>query len=147
MSHCRLSREPLTDVQATVIRLHDEAQLSFYQIGRQLEVTATRVRQIYVTAHARLRDFTAHGPTAVCLLPGRARWILEYCGYQSWAEVPAAMETGELQILHEGRNVYWQKTMLPSVSRKTWSILYEWAGRPVLPPCDWNSIYRPSAPP
>jgi hypothetical protein len=145
MNHSRLSRQPLTDVQAAVVRLHDEAQLSFEQIGRQSDVTRTRVRQIYFEAHARLRDFNANGYTAICLLPGRARSVLKSCGLTSWAETRAAMEAGHLQAQQGGHLVFWRKQLLWSVSRKTWSVLYEWAGRPVLPPCDWHSLYRPPA--
>lgn len=144
MNHSRLSSEPLTDVQATVVQLHDDAQLSFAQIGQQLDVTPVRVRQIYRKAHDHLRDFSLHGSKAICLLPPRARTIVEYCGYQSWANVRTAMETGELQALNGGISVFWQKTMLRSVGLKMWSVLYEWAGQPSMPPCDLHSINRPS---
>lgn len=141
-----LSRQPVTDVQATVVRLHDEAHLSLDQIAQQLDVTKERVRQIYVAAHAALQDFADHGPKAICLLPGRARSVLNHCNYHSWAEVRAAMENGELQILQGGIMVYWRKSSLRSVGRKTWFALYEWAGRPVMPHCNWHSIYYPSDP-
>jgi len=137
-----LRLQPVSEVQAAVVRLHDEARLSFIQIARQLEVTDSRVKQIYAEAHHCLRDFAAHGPKAICLLPGRARWLLEYCGYQSWAEVRTAMETGELQLTLSGAGVLWQKTMLPSVSHKTWSALYDWAGRPTLLPKGTPSVSR-----
>jgi hypothetical protein len=144
MNHSRLSREPLTDVQATVVRLRDEAQLTFAQISQQLEVSPVRVRQIYRQAHDHLRDFAAHGQRAIRLLPPRARTVVRYCGYHSWADVRAAMETGELQMSRGGATVCWQKTVLRSVNRKTWAALYEWAGRPAMPPYTWESIYGPS---
>jgi hypothetical protein len=130
-------------MQAAVVHLRDEAHLTFDQIGRQLEVTPVRVRQIYRQAHGYLSDFAAHGPKAICLLPPRARTVLKFCGYQSWAEVRTAMETGELQMLHGGHSVFWQRTPLTSVGPKTWAVLYEWAGQPIMPPCTLQSILRP----
>ena len=146
MNHSRLSREPVTDVQAAVVKLHDEAQLTFAQIGQQLDVTPVRVAQIYRKAHEHLRDFAAHGSKAICLLPPRARTIVKSCGYQSWANVRTAMETGELQTMQDGISVFWKKKMLSSVGPKTWSVLYEWAGQPIMPPCTWQSLYGESTP-
>lgn len=128
-----LSSPSLTEVQSTVIRLHDEAHLSFDQIGRQLEVNGARARQIYVEAHARQRDLAANGVHAICCLPGRARSVLQACGLNSWAETRAAMETGELRAAQGGHVVLWRKQLLGAVSRKTWAVIYEWAGRPLVP--------------
>lgn len=132
------SSQPLNEVQAAVLRLHDEAHLSFDQIARQLDVTTSRTRQIYRVAATRAADLAANGPHAICLLPGRARWVVRSCGYRSRAEVRTAMEAGELCTWNHGEAVYWHETMLRGVSRKTWCALYEWAGRPVLPPRSWN---------
>ncbi len=135
------SREPFTDVHAAVLRLHDDARLTFREIARQLDLCPQRAVQIYHEAATRAADLAANGPHAICLLPGRARWILEHCGFHSRAEVRAAMESGELCTLGAGTAVYYRKSMLPSVSRKTWFALYDWAGRPEMPPCDRSSIY------
>lgn len=132
--------QALSEVQAAVVGLRDEVGLGFDQIARQLEVSGTRAQQIYREALDRRREVAVNGSRAVCLLPGRARWVLEFCGYTSWAQVRAAMETGELQAWHEGEAVYWRRTMLRSVGRKTWAALYEWAERPILPPCDPHPI-------
>jgi hypothetical protein len=128
------SSQPLNEVQAAVLRLHDEAQLSFDHIARQLDVSTRRVRQIYRVAATRAADLAANGPHALCLLPARARWVVHACGYHSRAEVRTAMEAGELVTWNRGAAVFWHKTMLRGVGHKTWFALYKWAGQPVLPP-------------
>jgi hypothetical protein len=125
---------PLSEIEFTVLRLRDEARLGFTQIGRQLEVSSARANQIYRGAQAKQRDFATNGSRALCLLPARARRILAFCELKTWAETRAAMEAGELYAKCNGGAVFWLKLMIPSISRKTWEVLYDWAGRPQIPP-------------
>lgn len=125
---------PLSEIESTVLRLRDEAQLSFKRIGRQMEVSGARANQIYRYAQAKQRDFAANGSQSLSLLPARARRILTFCQLKTWAETRAAMEAGELYARQNGVAVFWLKLMIPSISQKTWEILYDWAGRPPLPP-------------
>ena len=67
-------------------------------------------------------------------LRGRARLLVVNLEIGSRARARAAMESGRLSCNEGGYAIFWDGVMLPQVSRKTWAVLYEWAGRPVMPP-------------
>ena len=123
---------PLTEQEEMVFRLCEAGKLTRREIARHLEVSSTRVGQIYAAAKTKLQDFAEHGEDALTLLPARARQVVVDCGIPSRMLTRSAIESGRL-TWHEGiGGIFWEDTMLPKMSRKTWSALHAWAGHPTL---------------
>jgi hypothetical protein len=127
-------RTPLTEPEETEVRLREDSHLSFPQIGRPLEVTHTRVRQIYAAAKLKRRDFAQRGLDSVWFLPARARRVAQGCHFHSRAAVRAAITSGRLRWHRGMSGIFWKGVMLRSASHRTWAALHAWAGRPPLPP-------------
>ena len=128
-----LRTNPLNEQEELVVRLRDVEKLTTEAIAARLGVTITRVGQIYRTASAKLKDFAEHGDDALSLLPGRVRRVVEDCGIASRALARYAIVTGRLTWNEGIGGMFWDGVMIRMVSRKTWAVLYEWAGRPPLP--------------
>jgi hypothetical protein len=124
---------PLTEQEEMVFRLCEAGKLTRQEIARQLDVSPARVGQIYVAACAKLKDFAEHGEDALTFLPARARRVVLACGIPRLAQVRAAIATGRLTWTEGIGGIFWEGTMLPKVSRKSWAALHAWAGHPPLP--------------
>jgi len=124
---------PLTEQEEMVFRLCEAGRLPRREIARQLEVSATRVGQIYAAAKTKLQDFAEHGEDALTLLPARARQVVLDCGIPSRSQARSAIESGRLTWAEGIGGIFLEDTMLPKVSRKTWAALYAWAGHPPRP--------------
>ena len=116
-----------------VFRLCEAGKLTRRQIARQLEVSSSRVGQIYAGARTKLQDFAEHGEDALTLLPARARQVVVDCGIPSRSQARSAIESGRLTWTEGIGGIFWEGTMLPKVSRKSWAALHAWAGHPPLP--------------
>ena len=116
-----------------VFRLCEAGKLTRWEIARQLEVSSARVGQIYAAARTKLQDFAEHGEDALTLLPSRARQVVVECGISSRSQARSAIESGRLTWTEGIGGIFWDGTMLPKVSRKSWSALHSWAGHPPLP--------------
>jgi hypothetical protein len=86
-----------------------------------------------IAACAKLKDFAEHGEDALSLLPARVRRVVLACGIPRLAQVRAAIATGRLTWTEGIGGIFWEGTMLPKVSRKSWAALHAWAGQPPLP--------------
>jgi DNA-directed RNA polymerase specialized sigma24 family protein len=124
---------PLPEQEEIVFRLCEEGKLTRRQIARQMEVSSSRVRQIYATARTKLQDFAERGEDALTLLPARARQVVVECGIPRRSQVRSAIESGRLTWTEGIGGIYWDGTMLPKVSRKSWAALHAWAGHPQRP--------------
>jgi len=124
----------LSDQEELVVRLHDAEKLPYREIGVRLGVTHSRAWQIHIAASAKLRDFAENGANTLSHLPARVRRVIVDCQLCSRALARAAIESGELAWNEGIGSIRWHGTMLPKVSRRTWAALYEWTGRPNLPP-------------
>ena len=51
----------------------------------------------------------------------------------SRSQVRSAIESGRLTCAEGFGGIFWEGTMLPKVSRKSWAALHSWAGHPPLP--------------
>jgi predicted DNA-binding protein (UPF0251 family) len=127
------TKNPLTEQEKMVFRLWEAGELSRREIARQLEVSSTRVGQIYAAARTKLQDFAEHGEDALTLLPVRARKVVVDCGIPSRSQARSAIESGRLMWAEGIGGIFWEGTMLPKVSRKSWAALHAWAGHPPLP--------------
>lgn len=116
-----------------MFRLCEAGKLSRREIARQLEVSSTRVGQIYAAARMKLQDFAEHGEDALMLLPARVRQVVVDCGIPSRSEALSAIESGRLTWAEGIGGIFWEGTMLPKVSRKSWAALHAWAGHPPRP--------------
>ena len=116
-----------------VFRLCEVGKLTRREIARQLEVSSTRVGQIYAAARTKLQDFAEHGEDALTLLPVRARKVVVDCGIPSRSQARSAIESGRLTWTEGIGGIFWEGTMLPKVSRKSWAALHAWAGHPPRP--------------
>ena len=116
-----------------VFRLCEAGKLSRREIARQLEVSSTRVGQIYAAARMKLQDFAEHGQDALTLLPARARKVVVDCGIPNRSQARSAIESGRLTWAEGIGGIFWEGTMLPKVSRKSWAALHAWAGQPPRP--------------
>ena len=116
-----------------MFRLCEAGKLSRREIARQLEVSSTRVRQIYAAARMKLQDFAEHGEDALTLLPARVRQVVVDCGIPSRSQALSAIESGRLTWAEGIGGIFWEGTMLPKVSRKSWAALHAWAGHPQRP--------------
>ena len=134
ISSMRIQQEPLNEQEKLVCRLREEEKLTWRVIAGRLGVSVARVRQIHRAAEKKLKDFAENGQDALSLLPMRARRVVVDLGIGSRARARAAMETGHLSCIGGGSAIFWDGVMLRQLSRKTWAVLYEWAGRPELPP-------------
>ena len=128
-----LRKHPLNEQEQLVVRLRDGEKLTTEAIAARLGVTITRVGQIYRTASAKIKDFAENGDDALSLLPARVRRVVEECGICSRALARFAIATGRLTWNEGIGGMFWDGVMIRMVSRKTWAVLYEWAGRPPLP--------------
>lgn len=117
-----------------VVRLREKDKLTFPEIGVLFGVTHQRASQIYASASARLKDVSKNGSDALLLLPPRVRMLLMHCGIRSRSRARAAIKSGQLRWQDRFRCVRWLGKVFPKVGKRTWAILYEWAGKPVLPP-------------
>jgi len=124
---------PLTELEEMVFRLCKDGKLTRREIARQLEVSPTRVGQIYATARTKLKDFAEHGEDALTLLPARTRQVVVECGIPSRSQARSAIESGRLTWAEGIGGIFWEGTMLPKVSRKSWAALHAWAGHPPRP--------------
>jgi predicted DNA-binding protein (UPF0251 family) len=95
--------KPLTEQEEMVVRLWEAGNLSRREIARQLEVSSTRVGQIYAAARTKLQDFAEHGEDALTLLPARARKVVVDCGIPSRSQARSAIESGRLTAAYFGR--------------------------------------------
>ena len=129
-----LRDKPLNEHEEIVVRLREEQKLTCREIGRQLEVSTSRVGQIYAEAKTKLNDFAENGEDALSQLPMRVRRVVMDCEIGSRALARAAIESGRLSWNEGIGSIHWDGAMLPLVSRKTWAVLYEWAGLPLPPP-------------
>jgi len=128
-----MNLKPLNEQEKRVVRLREVKKLTCREIGARLGVTASRAAQIHAAARTKLKDFEKHGEDALSLLPGRVRRLVVDHKINSRARVRAAIESGRLSWNEGFGGIIWDGVMLPQVSRKTWAVLYEWAGRPPLP--------------
>jgi predicted DNA-binding protein (UPF0251 family) len=124
---------PLTEQEEMVFRLCEAGKLTRREIARQLEVSSTRVGQIYAAARTKLQDFAEHGEDALTLLPARVRQLVVDCRIPSRSQARSAIESGRLTWAEGIGGIFLEDTMLPKVSRKTWAALYAWAGHPPRP--------------
>jgi transcriptional regulator with XRE-family HTH domain len=67
-------------------------------------------------------------------LPERVRQLVVKLKIDSRASARAAIESGQLSWNKGFACVSWEGNILRNMGRKTWAVLYEWAGRPALPP-------------
>jgi predicted DNA-binding protein (UPF0251 family) len=67
-------------------------------------------------------------------LPERVRQLVVKLKIDSRASARAAIESGQLSLNKGFGCVSWEGDILRNMGRKTWAVLYEWAGRPTLPP-------------
>ena len=111
-----------------MFRLCEAGKLTRQEIARQLEVSSTRVGQIYAAARAKMQDFAEHGEDALTLLPARARKVVLDCGIPSRSQTRSAVESGRMTWTEGIGGIFWDGIMLPKVSRKTWAALHAWAG-------------------
>ena len=51
----------------------------------------------------------------------------------SRSQARSAIESGRLTWTEGIGGIFWEGTMLPKVSRKSWASLHAWAGHPPLP--------------
>ena len=116
-----------------VFRLCEVRELTRREIARQLEVSSSRVGQIYAAARKKLQDFTEHGEDALTLLPARARQVVVDYGIPSRLQARSAIESGRLTWAEGIGGIFWEGNMLPKVSRKSWAALHSWAGYPPHP--------------
>ncbi len=121
-----------------MLRLREEEKLDWREIAGRLGVSSARVRQIHRAAGIKLKDFAENGQDALSLLPMRARRVVVDLEIGSRARARAAMESGRLSCLWRGQAIFWDGVMLRQLSQKTWAALYEWAGRPALPPFKYS---------
>jgi len=124
---------PLTEHEEVVFRLCEAGQLTRREIARQLEVSSTRVGQIYAASKTKLQDFAEHGEDALTLLPARVRQVVVECGIPSRSQTRSAIESGRLKWAEGIGGIFWNGRMLPKVSQKSWTALHSWAGHPPLP--------------
>ena len=124
---------PLTEQEEMVLRLCEAKKLTRREIARQLEVSSRRVGQIYAAARTKLQDFAEHGEDALTLLPARVRQMVVDCGIPNRSQARSAIESGRLTWIEGIGGIFWEGTMLPKVSRKSWAALHSWAGYPPLP--------------
>jgi len=123
----------LTEVEAAVFHLYESRRLTRSEIARQLDVSPTRVGQIYNAACTKLKDFAEHGEDALSLLPARARQVVVEHEIGSRALTRSAIESGRLSWKQGIGGIFWNGVMLRNLSEKTWLALYDWAGRPPIP--------------
>ena len=128
-----LREKPLNEVEELVFRLCEAGQLTRREIARQLDVSPTRVQQIHAAASIKLKDFAEHGEDALSLLPSRVRRVVVDLEIPSRTLARSAIVSGRLSCSEGMGAIFWDGVMLRQVSRKTWAVLYEWAGRPPLP--------------
>ena len=81
-----------------MFRLCEAGKLTRREIARQLEVSSTRVGQIYAAAKTKLQDFAEHGEDALTLLPARARQVVVDCGIPSRMLTRSAIEAIEARF-------------------------------------------------
>ncbi len=124
----------LNEQEALVVRLREVEKLAFPAIGARLGVTRARVGQIYSAATAKLKDVAENGEDALSVIPARVRQALLHCQLASRADARIAIESGQLSWHGGIGSIDWHGQMLPKLSWHTWAALYEWAGRPSLPP-------------
>jgi hypothetical protein len=74
------------------------------------------------------------GHDARSRLRGRVRQLLVDLKIGSRAQTRAAIESGRLSWNKGFGSILWEGSMLRNVGDKTWAALYEWAGRPAMPP-------------
>jgi predicted DNA-binding protein (UPF0251 family) len=128
-----LRPHPLNEQEQLVVFLRDVENLTTDEIAARLGVSIARVNQLNRAISAKLKDFAEHGKDALSLLPGRVRRVVEECGIGSRALARFAIVTGRLTWNEGMGGMFWNGVMIRAVSRKTWAVLYEWAGRPPLP--------------
>ncbi len=129
-----LRAKPLNEQEERVVRLHEKNELTFKEIAARLRMSRSRAWQVYFTASAKLKDVAESGSDALLPLPARARRVLVDCKLESRALVRAAIASGHLSWNDGIGSILWQGTRLPKLSRRTWETIYEWAGRPPMPP-------------
>jgi DNA-binding CsgD family transcriptional regulator len=130
----KLRDKLLNDREKLVVRLREEEKLTCQEIGVRLGMSPSMVSHIHITARRKLRDFAENGEDALSLLPRRVRRLVIILQIGNRARARAAMESGRLSW-HKGLvAIIWDGVMLREVSRRTWAALYEWAGRPAMPP-------------
>ena len=130
----KLRDKLLNEREELIIRLHEEEKLSHQEISVRLGLSVTGANYVYHEAQKKLRDFAENGEDALSLLPARARRVALTLKLDSRARARAAMEAGQLSWISGIGGIIWEGVMLRQASKKTWSALYEWAGRPALPP-------------
>jgi hypothetical protein len=124
-----LRNKPLEDWEEVVVRLRQDQKLTYHQIGRQLDVSGVRVRQIYQSAQARLKDFAEHGTGALSRLPTRVRRLVLDLNLGSRERTRSAIESGRLSWNESYASIHWDGKMLLYYGRRTWEVLLEWAGQ------------------
>ncbi len=128
-----LTRPALTEQEEMVVRLCQEGKLTRKEIALQMEVSGTRIGQIYALAQTKLQDFKENGGDALSLLPSRARRVVVDCGIPSREQVRSAIRSGRMKWLQGMGGVIWEGRMVEKVSHKTWEAIHAWAGHPPLP--------------
>jgi DNA-binding CsgD family transcriptional regulator len=136
----KLRDKMLNEREQLVVRLREEEKLTCREIGVRLGVSGSMVSNIHLTARAKLKDFAENGEDALSLLPMRVRRAVVDCGLGSRAQARAAMESGRLSCSWRGSAIFWNGDMLPQLSSKTWAVLYEWAGKPAMPPMQYPPL-------
>jgi hypothetical protein len=136
----KLRDKLLNEREKLVVRLIEEENLTWREVSVRLGLSYEWVRLIHHAARAKLNDFERNGEDALSLLPRRARRLVVNLKISSRASARAAMESGRLSWHNGIGGIFWDRVMLPRLSRKTWVALYEWAGRPTMPPFQYPHL-------
>lgn len=125
-------KKVLTNHEEMVYRLCEEGVVTRETIALQMEVSVTRVGQIYNSAKIKVQDVAQNGGDALSLLPSRARRVVVNCGIPTRAKVCLAIQSGRMEWLPGCGGILWDGCMIRNVSHKTWAAIHAWAGHPPL---------------
>ena len=111
------------------MHLRDQG-MTYASIGRAMDLSRERVKQVYLDAQARLKDYAKNGPDALSLLPGRARQFLELFSLPTRAAVREAIEAGKLKWNEDKKALMFGESYPRNYGWGVWVVLCEWAGLP-----------------
>ena len=122
----KVSGDPLTEQQYTVLRLREEKRLTYEQIGLIVGMSMSRVQKMYVAAKDVRDDYAQNGRDALSLLPARARNLLTQLNLASRPQVKLAIIRGEFCWLEKWKMVRYKGSSPRGMGRESWLALLEW---------------------
>jgi hypothetical protein len=119
--------QQFTPIQTRVVKMREEKKLTFAEIGRRMNLTRERIRQIYADAMKWRKIWSMTGEKADwAKLPSRVQKVLPSLGLKTKAQVRGAIDKGDLTYPGPSRGLHWRGERVGRLGDESWRAILKW---------------------